>query len=73
MGLTDKLPSDNGVPAIFGTIVPLTKHVRPKRKQEKFDSETPAVFATKVKEVSSVKSLFSRLIFRTYVCIMKMR
>ncbi len=62
IGLIDKLPSDNGVPAILGFIIPLTKQIRPKRKHEKFASETPAVFAVKVKDVSAVKLVLNTVI-----------
>ena len=58
----DRIPSDNGVPAILGFIMPLTKHIRPKRRHEKLASEIPAVFAVKENGeyvVRSPKSLFS--------------
>ena len=67
-GLIDKLPSDSGVPAIFGFIIPLTKHTRPNRKHEKFVSDTPAVFAVNENGeyvVKSPKSLYS-LVSQTF-------
>lgn len=63
-GLIDKLPSDSGVPAILGFIIPLTKHTRPNRKHEKFVSDTPAVFAVNENGeyvVKSPKSLFNQV------------